>query len=122
MKGVILIGHGSRSAEAKQVFEQIVDSLKKETADPVEGCSMELSPPYLPDAVEKLISRGVTEIVVLPFFLFNGVHIRQDIPDLILEEKKNNPGVKFFLAKPIEYDPQLIKILTDRMKGETRCI
>lgn len=32
---------------------------------------------------------GIREITAVPYFLFNGIHIKEDIPDILKEAKKN---------------------------------
>lgn len=52
MKGILVIGHGSRSRDALDVFNRIVDDFRARMESCVEGCFMELSEPNIPDTVE----------------------------------------------------------------------
>ena len=123
MKGLLVIGHGSRAAEAKEVFEEVVSGLGDRFGDRVvEGCFMEISNPQIPETVELLYSRGVRELVVLPYFLFPGVHILSDIPEILRECADSHGGLKIEMAKPIGYHSKLIDILKERAEGETECI
>lgn len=122
MKGILVIGHGSRSKEAKEVFFKIVEQLKENMKSEVEGCFMEISEPQIPETIEKLYNRGVREIEALPYFLFNGIHIKEDIPEILQEVKAKHPDLKISMAQPIGYHDALIEILKERMAGEMTCI
>lgn len=122
MKGVIVIGHGSRSEEAKDAFFQIVEQLKQNLQNEVEGCFMEISEPHIPEAVEKLYRKGVREITALPYFLFNGIHIKEDIPEILQSVKEKYADLNISMAKPIGYHEAIVDILKERLTGEILCI
>ena len=122
MTGVIVIGHGSRSKEAKEAFYQIVEQLKESMKGEVEGCFMEISEPHIPETIEKMYNRGVREITALPYFLFNGIHIKQDIPEILQLAKEKYQDLIIRMAQPIGYDKALVEILKERLVGERTCI
>jgi sirohydrochlorin cobaltochelatase len=88
----------------------------------VEGCFMEISEPFIPETIEKMYSRGIKEIKVLPYFLFSGIHIKEDIPEILLSEKNKHADLKISMAQPIGYHEALIGILKERANGELSCI
>lgn len=122
MKGMLVIGHGSRSQEARAAFYRIVEELRERMGMEVEGCFMELSEPFIPETIDKMYSRGINEITVLPYFLFNGIHIKEDIPEILLDAKKKHAGLKLSIAQPIGYHAALVDILQERAGGELTCI
>ncbi len=83
---------------------------------------MEISEPLIPETVDKLYSRGIKEIIVLPYFLYSGIHIREDIPEILLMEKNKRPDLKISMAQPIGYHEALVDILKERASGELSCI
>jgi sirohydrochlorin cobaltochelatase len=122
MTGVIVIGHGSRSKDAKEAFYQIIEQLKSSIQGEVEGCFMEISEPFIPETIEKMYSKGVREITVLPYFLFNGIHIKEDIPEILQSVKDKYTDLTVSIAQPIGYHNALVEILKERLLGELRCI
>lgn len=122
MKGLLVVGHGSRSKDARDAFFKVVEQLSHDMGMEVEGCFMEISEPFIPEAVEKMYSRGIREITVLPFFLFSGIHIKEDIPEILLSERNRHAGLKIYMAQPIGYHEALIGILKERAGGELSCI
>lgn len=122
MKGILIVGHGSRSKEAFDTFFQIVEGLRSKMNTEVEGCFMEISEPNIPETVEKMYSKGVREFTVLPYFLYSGIHIKEDIPEILEEMKKKYSDIKISMANPLGYDEALVTLLKERAEGEVICI
>lgn len=115
MKGILIIGHGSKSAEAVSQFEQIVELVrKKSSVKSVEGAHMELAEPGIPEMVAKMVAAGVTKVIAVPYFLYLGNHIKQDIPEILSAQEKLYPQVTFSFAKPLGVEPLLADILIKR--------
>lgn len=114
-RAMLIIGHGSRSQAAADSFFQVVD-LVREKSDffSVDGAFMELAQPSIPDTLAKVAARGVSEIVIVPFFLYAGIHIQEDIPGIIAELAPLYPEVKMKMAQPIGVDPAVAEILLAR--------
>lgn len=122
MKGLIVIGHGSRSKDAKEAFYQVVEQLKGDTNCEVEGCFMEISEPFIPETIEKMYNKGVREFTALPYFLFNGIHIKEDIPEILSSVKEKYADISIAMAQPIGYHEAMGAILKERLTGELTCI
>ena len=122
MIGVIVIGHGSRSKDAKETFYQIVEQLKESMNGEVEGCFMEISEPHIPETIEKMYNKGVREITALPYFLFNGIHMKEDIPEILQLAKEKYQDLVIKMAQPIGYHKAVVEILKERLVGELICI
>jgi sirohydrochlorin cobaltochelatase len=122
MKGTLIIGHGSRSKDAKEAFYQIVEQLKTDRNEEVEGCFMEISEPYIPETIERMYKKGVRELTVLPYFLFNGIHIKEDIPEILSTTKAQYTDLTIHMAQPMGYHKALVEILKERLVGELLCI
>ncbi|NLW23649.1 MAG: cobalamin biosynthesis protein CbiX [Clostridia bacterium] len=119
-RGIVILGHGSRARvwEANQLLLQIVEKFKKKTgAENVKPAYMNVKSggPTLEQAIEELIREGFTEIVVAPWFLTDGLHIREDIPEIIDSIKEKYPEVQIALAKPLGADNRLVDILIERI-------
>lgn len=111
-KGILIVGHGSKSSDAVREFEQMVAYTSRQTGDfVVKGAHMELAEPNVPDTVESLVAAGVTDIRVLPYFLYTGNHIKHDIPGILAEEKRKHPHVTFRFGKALGFEPRIADIL-----------
>ncbi len=115
-KAVIILGHGSRAEEAKRVFNEIVDKIKNKVEyDLIKGAAMELAEPDLAETVNQVVKKGAKEIIIVPLFLFPGVHIQKDIPNSIVKLEKQYPDVEFKVGESIGADERLAEIMADRI-------
>lgn len=118
MKGVLVVAHGSRIKETERTLVLILDMVKEAMPDiRVEYAFMEFSDQTLEKAVRSLVDSGVTEIKVVPYFLFTGVHLREDIPELVRRCTEGYPGLKVEMGEPLGVDRRLAAILVDRING-----
>lgn len=122
MKGMIVVGHGSRSKDARDVFLKIVEGFREGMGTEVEGCFMEISEPFIPETINKMYAKGIKEITVIPCFLYSGIHIREDIPQILLSERNKHADLEISMAQPIGYHGAIIDILKERAGGELSCI
>jgi len=114
-RSLVVLGHGSRSEEAVQVFKMIVAEIEKKSSfDIVKGAHMELAEPQLDDTVESLVENGMNMIIIAPYFLYEGMHIKKDIPEMIEHLSEKYPHVDIRLARPIGFEPVLADIVLKR--------
>lgn len=113
-KGIILFGHGSRSAEYVRPFERIQAAVQ--ARDPqalVELGFLELTRPSLEEAIDCLASRGVTQISVVPIFIGPGRHVLKDLPQLAANAIERHPGLAIDLAPPVGEAQEVIDAMAD---------
>lgn len=117
MKGILILAHGSREKSTEDTLEEIIAMLEADIDDCIiEYAFLQFSEVNLQKGVDKLVQKGVKDIKIIPYFLFEGVHIREDIPKEIEEYLKNNPEIKISLGKTLGADKRLAAILLDRVK------
>lgn len=120
-RGIVILAHGSRAEvpEANQILLQMVEMVKTKTnGENVRPAYMNSrSPgPHLAQAVAALVAEGYREIIIAPWFLTNGLHIQQDIPEILAELRVSYPQIKIELARPLGADSRLADILLDRIR------
>lgn len=119
-RAVVVLGHGSRSHEAREQFTRIVEGLSNRVpGTPVFEGSMELAEPTFQEAVASAIATGATEVVVVPCFLYAGIHIKSDIPEMLSELEAEHEGVRFTMREPIGADPRVVEVLLERLGWES---
>ena len=119
MKGVLIIAHGSRAAETEATLECVLLMVKAKLPDDViEYAFMEFSDRTIEKGVSALVAQGVTEIKIVPYFLFLGIHLKEDIPNMVALCAENFPGVKIVMGEPFGIDERLADILVDRIRIE----
>ena len=72
--------------------------------------------PDLAGAVEDLVSRGADRILVVPYFLTVGLHLKRDLPDLIEKIRLDRADLPIEVTPPLDGHPGLGAILLDRAK------
>ncbi len=108
-KGTILFGHGARNAEYVKPFYRIREVvLAREPATEVEIGFLELTQPPLEAAIESLIGRGVTHIVVVPIFFAPGRHVLKDLPELVASALDRHPDIEIEVAACVGEVPGVI--------------
>ncbi len=117
-RAVILIGHGSRAAGADEDMGRIAEALRSSGDGIVELCRMAGRGTPFAEVFETCVRRGATEIIVLPYFLHFGVHLRQDIPEMLREAVAKHPEVRLILGKHLGYDDALATLVQKRL-GES---
>ncbi|MFZ5647313.1 MAG: sirohydrochlorin chelatase [Bacillota bacterium] len=114
--GIILLSHGSRAPEAQVTVSELVDHINKTSNyDYLASASLQFNQPDLPSALAGAVSAGMERVIVVPMFLYNGLHMKEDIPEIIQEEKKKYPGVEFKMTRNIGGDRKLAEILLERI-------
>ncbi|MHB8910421.1 MAG: sirohydrochlorin chelatase [Syntrophales bacterium] len=117
-RAVILIGHGSRAAGADDDMERVAESLRRTRGGIVESCRMSGRGTPFAEAFEKCIRQDAQEIIVIPYFLHFGVHLRQDIPEMLREAAASHPEVRLVLGRHLGYDDALVALVEQRI-GES---
>ncbi len=116
-QSVIILGHGSRSKQAKEDFDYVVELLKEKIQNEhVYGAHMELTIPSLEDVVEKISQFPIEKVSIIPYFLFNGNHIKIDIPEKIEALKKIYPQLTFQFGSPIGKEPLMAEIMYKKLQ------
>ncbi len=109
--GIVLFAHGSRDPEWSRPFERIASQLSKEFL--VRIAYLELMRPSLGEAVASLAAAGAGSIRIVPVFLGQGGHVKEDLPRLVAEAGAAQPGLKLILEKPIGEQPQVIAAIAE---------
>jgi sirohydrochlorin cobaltochelatase len=113
---ILLLGHGSRAPGASEAMEKVAEDLRAQLPGrEIRTCHMELCSPSLEETLAACAGEGRTLIAVLPYFLHLGMHLRQDIPEILERAKAANPGLSIRLCPPLGYDPALAGIAAKRL-------
>lgn len=98
-----ILGHGSRRSGGNTPIECLAADLDLEVA-------YWSIAPSLTDRVTALVATGVTEIGILPYFLFAG-GITDAIAEMVTDLRQQFPQVNFQLGEPLGNSPHLVAIL-----------
>ena len=114
--GLIIICHGSPLNAANEGFIALVGRIAaKLGAGNVLPAFFALLRPNIPDQIAELASRGVTRIMLMPYFLFQGKHVNIDIPAILAECHEWFPDVTLELLPTLENDPAVEAVVVERL-------
>jgi len=116
--GIIVLGHGSRRKEVEAAFKAMVGRIEKILAQgPVLPAFFSLGQPTLREQITTLVQQDCTHIVVMQFFLCNGVHIEKDIPAEIATWRQSYPDIEFSVLPTLQDDPAVEQLVADRLRN-----
>jgi sirohydrochlorin ferrochelatase len=114
---LLLIAHGSREEEANADLYQLAAALRgRGRYGFVEAAFLELAEPTVPQGAARCIAQGARRVILLPYFLSAGVHVRRDLAALRAQLAGEHPGVEFRLAEPLGPHPLLPQIVAERAR------
>lgn len=115
---LLLIAHGSREAEANDDLRHVVAELRhRGEYDVVEAAFLELATPTPDEGVACCVTQGAARVVLAPYFLSAGVHVRRDLAHLRDRLAQRHPRVVFHLAEPLGRHPLLIDVVAERARA-----
>ncbi|MGB9793249.1 MAG: precorrin-8X methylmutase, partial [Thermacetogeniaceae bacterium] len=116
-KGIVLLGHGSRRDAANAELKKLADLVRASLGMDVRPAFFQFSRPSLEDAVEGFVEDGIEDILVVPAFLFPGMHLEHDLPEALGELKARfGPELRLSLAPCLGADPRLVEVIADRVR------
>ncbi len=121
MKGILIVAHGSRTVESNKIFSNIVESVKEQYPnDVVVGATLMFSKIDIKDCLLQIINQDIKDILVIPYFLFDGTHVVKDIPNAVNDVIKDYPTVKVTFADSIGKSTIMKNIVFDLIEKEKR--
>ena len=114
---LLLMAHGSRRDEANADLFHVAAALRARGPYAiVEGSFLELAQPGIEEGAARCVAQGAERVILLPYFLSPGVHVRRDLSDLHHRLTERFPHVDFCLAEPLGRHPLLLDVVTARAR------
>ena len=115
---LLLIGHGSKAALANEQLKQLANLFPlSDQIQKVQVAYLEICQPDIPTGVDLCVQNGASEIIVMPYFLFDGVHVAKDIPAILAEARQRHPLVSIKMTKAIGVDPTMVGLIQTRIEN-----
>jgi sirohydrochlorin cobaltochelatase len=107
--GLILFAHGARDPRWADPFERLRGLVAARRPEvPVALAYLELMTPDLAGAADALVADGCHALRVVPLFLGQGGHVRQDLPRLVEALRSRYPAVTVELRGAVGEDPDVL--------------
>jgi len=110
-QGIVLFAHGSRDRDWARPFEQLAATLSAKVRARVRLAYLEHMRPSLDQAIGALVSEGAEAIRVVPVFLGQGGHVKEDLPKLLAAARERHPSVQFSLDAAIGEQAAVIEAI-----------
>ena len=111
---IIVFAHGSAVPEANMEVARLAEEVGKRAGCQSRVAFLEMAQPDLASAVAESVAAGARRIVVVPYFLTMGVHVRRDLPRLIAEQQARYPEVDLLAGQSLEGHPGMAEVLLGR--------
>lgn len=114
MKALVLVAHGSRrqasNDEVITLSKRIEEQMKSEYPI-IEAGFLELAEPLIPNAIDKCVKQGATDVCVVPYFLSAGTHVQQDVPAEVDKSRQIHPDIPMQLLPHIGGSAMMIELI-----------
>src|SRR5262245_7416449 len=112
---LLMIAHGSSRAEANADLSRLADELRQSGRFAnVQPAYLELAEPDIDAGAEMCVRQGVKRVILLPYFLSAGVHVRRDLAAARDRLVERFSAVQFLLAEPLGPHPLLSEVVLQR--------
>jgi sirohydrochlorin ferrochelatase len=110
------VAHGSRFPAANAAAGEIAAMVRAETPyEIVEVAFREMHPPAVQTAIDRCVALGAERILLIPYFLFVGSHVRDDLPVEMTRAQERYPQVEFALGNHLGVHRKLAEIVIERI-------
>jgi sirohydrochlorin ferrochelatase len=114
---LLLIAHGSRHEEANADLHYVLAEMRRLGRYAiVEASFLELAEPGIEAGAARCVALGAERVVLLPYFLSAGIHVRRDLSEVCRSLATSYPDVDFRLAEPLGRHPLLLEVVAERAR------
>ncbi len=111
---LLLIAHGSRQPEANADLHHVAGELRRRGWEIVVASYLELADPDIVGGGRACVAAGAERVLLLPYFLSAGTHVRRDLTAARDALAAEFPAVSFLLAEPLGRHPLMIDVVAAR--------
>ncbi len=113
-QAIVLFAHGARDPEWAVPFVIIKRQLQVARPDAqVELAFQDFMTPTLEAAVAQCAAGGAQRVVLVPLFMAQGGHLKQDLPLLVGKIREQHPQLELRVMPAIGDAPEILQAITD---------
>jgi sirohydrochlorin ferrochelatase len=112
----VVAAHGSSSPEANESIRTLAAALECRLGAPVGAAFLERAEPSIPAALRRAHVAGASRIVMLPFFLMPGMHVRRDL-EALAAQVRSETGADIVVTEYLGAHPDVVALLVDLANG-----
>ncbi|GIU70856.1 MAG: hypothetical protein KatS3mg003_0335 [Candidatus Nitrosocaldaceae archaeon] len=111
---LLLIGHGSSDVDARLAFEEIYDGVRDNFRN-AEYAFLELDKPDIKDGINRLLKDNPKTLIIMPYFLHRGAHVKHDIHEDINAAIKD-ANAKIIITEHLGVSREMAEIVLDKAR------
>lgn len=116
-QGIVVFGHGSSIAQANDAVRAVASQAAADGKWKLWETAFLEADPRLEEATRKLVAAGAQSILILPYFLTLGIHLRRDLPAMVRALAQKH-GIPIRVMPPLDGHTALSRILVERAEGQ----
>lgn len=116
MKALVIVAHGSRrqaSNEEVVTLSKAIMHVIKDDFPIIETGFLELAEPLIPDAIDRCVQRGATNVSIVPYFLSAGRHVQEDVPAEVDKAREMHSSIPMIVLPHIGASTQMANLIRD---------
>ena len=111
-RALVLFAHGARDPRWAVPFERLQGLVQQQSPDvEVALAFLELMTPPLPELVQALEDKGITEVTIVPVFFGRGGHLLRDLPEMVEQLKRDHPELTMKVAGAVGEDDGVLNAI-----------
>jgi cobalt transport protein ATP-binding subunit len=115
---LLVVGHGSRDADGVEEFWALSRTIREVAGElPVDFGFIEMAEPLADLAIDRLVERGLRDIVSVPLVLLAAGHLKNDGPATLARARQRHPDVRFRMGRDLGIDPVVLAVVEDRIRA-----
>ena len=113
-QAIILFAHGARDPDWAAPFNIINSSCRRRGRMlQVELAFQDFMTPTLEQAVAQCAARGARRVVLVPLFMAQGGHLKQDLPRMVGKIREQHPQLEVRVTPAIGDAPEILQAISD---------
>jgi sirohydrochlorin ferrochelatase len=113
---ILLMAHGSRIPEANDAVREIAAMVKQMTGyEIVEISYREMHLPNIQQGIDTCVAQGAERVLLMPYFLFVGAHVQEDLPEEMAQASERYPNVEFAMGRHLGVHRKLAEVVVERI-------
>lgn len=118
---LVLLGYGSTDPRVARVSHEIRGELLEIRPElDVNVAFLDHCQPSALQVVNKLVKRGVTEVVLVPLLLSDAFHAHVAVPATVAQIQAGHPSLQIIASRPIGPDASLLSVIDRRLRSALR--
>ena len=110
-----MFAHGSPVEEANRGVHELAQSIAAAGPFPyVRAAFLDGGTPDMVDGVMEAAEAGLDRLIIIPYFLTVGLHLRRDLPKLIAAARDKCPHLEITVGQSLEGHPLMPSIVLSR--------